>query len=79
MFRVVVRGSGDTLKQNRMLIGFRQAGVSIISVGVAKPTLDEVFLALTGHGAEDEAGLADDNDPYLATSNETADEALEVQ
>jgi ABC-2 type transport system ATP-binding protein len=36
-----------------VLIGFRQAGVSIVSVNVAKPTLDEVFFALTGHGADD--------------------------
>ncbi|RNL62111.1 ATP-binding cassette domain-containing protein [Nocardioides marmoriginsengisoli] len=32
-----------------VLIGLRQAGVSITSVSVDKPTLDEVFLALTGH------------------------------
>src|SRR5581483_7515948 len=32
-----------------VLIGFRQAGVSITSVSVSKPTLDEVFLAITGH------------------------------
>jgi ABC-2 type transport system ATP-binding protein len=37
-----------------VLIGFRQAGVSIISVNVAKPTLDEVFFALTGHGADED-------------------------
>jgi ABC-2 type transport system ATP-binding protein len=36
-----------------VLIGLRQAGVTISSVSVAKPTLDEVFLALTGHGADD--------------------------
>jgi ABC-2 type transport system ATP-binding protein len=36
-----------------VLIGFREAGVSIVSVSVAKPTLDEVFLAITGHGAEE--------------------------
>ena len=35
-----------------VLIGFRQAGVGISSVSVAQPTLDEVFLAITGHGAE---------------------------
>jgi ABC-2 type transport system ATP-binding protein len=34
-----------------VLIGLRQAGVTITSVSVAKPTLDEVFLALTGHGS----------------------------
>jgi ABC-2 type transport system ATP-binding protein len=34
-----------------VLIGLRQADVEIVSVSVAKPTLDEVFLALTGHDA----------------------------
>ena len=37
-----------------VLIGFRQAGVSITSVSVDKPTLDEVFFAITGHGADAE-------------------------
>jgi ABC-2 type transport system ATP-binding protein len=37
-----------------VLIGFRQAGVPITSVNVAKPTLDEVFFALTGHSADDD-------------------------
>jgi ABC-2 type transport system ATP-binding protein len=37
-----------------VLIGFRQSGVPIASVSVAKPTLDEVFFAITGHGAETE-------------------------
>jgi len=32
-----------------VLIALRQAGVAIASVSVAKPTLDEVFLAITGH------------------------------
>jgi ABC-2 type transport system ATP-binding protein len=32
-----------------VLIGLRQAGVPITSVSVAKPSLDEVFLAITGH------------------------------
>ncbi len=44
-----------------VLIGLRQAGVPIRSVSVAKPSLDEVFLALTGHDAgeptDDEAVL----------------------
>ena len=33
------------------LIALREAGVGIVSVSVAKPTLDEVFLAITGHDA----------------------------
>jgi ABC-2 type transport system ATP-binding protein len=40
-----------------VLVGLRQSGVSIASVSVAKPTLDEVFLALTGHDTG-EAGAA---------------------
>jgi ABC-2 type transport system ATP-binding protein len=47
-----------------VLVGLRQAGVSIASVSVAKPTLDEVFLAITGHdtGEADTAGsFATDN------------------
>jgi ABC-2 type transport system ATP-binding protein len=41
-----------------VLIALRQAAVPIASVGVAKPTLDEVFLALTGH----DTGQADAQD-----------------
>ena len=41
-----------------VLIAFRQAGVPITSVSVSKPTLDEVFLAITGHGT----GPAGDQD-----------------
>src|SRR6201995_5715011 len=35
-----------------VLIGFRQSGVTITSVSVDKPTLDEGFFAITGHGAD---------------------------
>ena len=42
-----------------VLIGLRQAGVHIVSVSVAKPTLDEVFLALTGHDAAEAEELVE--------------------
>ena len=42
-----------------VLIGFRQSGIAITSVNVDKPTLDEVFFAITGHGT----GAEDDPDP----------------
>ncbi len=42
-----------------VLIALRQAEVPIASVSVAKPTLDEVFLAITGH----DTGEADEPDP----------------
>jgi ABC-2 type transport system ATP-binding protein len=58
-----------------VLIGFRQAGVSITSVSVDKPTLDEVFLAITGHGAD-----PDPVEPYAADESAVTNEtALEVQ
>src|ERR1700760_2545879 len=62
-----------------VLIGFRQAGVSILAVSVAKPTLDEVFLTITGHGADENEGLADDNESDPAADNARAGSALEVQ
>jgi ABC-2 type transport system ATP-binding protein len=34
-----------------VLIGLRQSGIHVASVSVDKPTLDEVFLAITGHDA----------------------------
>src|SRR6185437_14852106 len=56
-----------------VLVGLRQAGVPIASVSVAKPTLDEVFLAITGHGT----GQAGDQD--AAERAATADIPLEVK
>ncbi len=50
-----------------VLIGLRQAGVTITSVSVTKPTLDEVFFALTGHGAteDDESPGTERDEPLL--------------
>ena len=53
-----------------VLIAFRQAGLSISSVSVAQPTLDEVFLSITGRDA------AEANQTQSA---ETASVAVEVQ
>jgi ABC-2 type transport system ATP-binding protein len=43
-----------------VLIALRTAGISIASVSVAKPSLDEVFLALTGHDTGDSADQSAD-------------------
>ena len=43
----------DADRAAEALIALRQAGISIASVSVAKPTLDEVFLALTGRDTGD--------------------------
>ncbi|HEY0118887.1 MAG TPA: ATP-binding cassette domain-containing protein [Cellulomonas sp.] len=37
-----------------LLVRLRTAGVDIRELSLSKPTLDEVFLALTGHGADDQ-------------------------
>ena len=57
----------DANQAAEVLIGLRQSGISIASVTVQKPTLDEVFLALTGHGAED--SHSDDADPKSPTDD----------
>jgi ABC-2 type transport system ATP-binding protein len=54
----------DADQAGDVLIALRHSGVAIGSVSVSKPTLDEVFLALTGRGADDGPGRDDrpDND-----------------
>ena len=37
-----------------LLVALRQAGISLDAFSVSKPTLDEVFLALTGHDTSEE-------------------------
>ena len=45
----------DANRAADVLIGLREHELSISSATVQKPTLDEVFMALTGHAAEDHA------------------------
>ena len=42
----------DADQAAEVLIALRQSGISLTSLSVQKPTLDEVFLALTGHGTD---------------------------
>jgi len=48
-----------------VLIGLREAAVAIDSVSVAKPTLDEVFLTITGHDATHEPDRTNEDEPAL--------------
>ncbi len=48
-----VEGGPDTLM--RVLRELDEAGVALLDVGLRRPTLDDVFLALTGQPAEDAA------------------------
>jgi ABC-2 type transport system ATP-binding protein len=43
----------DANRAADVLIGLREHGLLISSATVQKPTLDEVFMALTGHAADD--------------------------
>jgi len=42
----------DANRAADVLIALRQAGLGITTASVRRPTLDEVFLALTGHHSE---------------------------
>jgi ABC-2 type transport system ATP-binding protein len=43
----------DPERVTDLLVDLRDAGIRLAEFGVQKPTLDEVFLAITGHGAAD--------------------------
>ena len=42
----------DADRVTELLVTLREAGIRLAELSVSKPTLDEVFLALTGHGVE---------------------------
>jgi len=47
-----VRVDGGAAALMRVLQDFEAAGIDVLDVGLRRPTLDDVFLALTGHVAE---------------------------
>jgi ABC-2 type transport system ATP-binding protein len=53
-----VIGGADTLRQ--VLQRVADSDISLIDVGLRRPTLDDVFLTLTGHSAEDKDEPAED-------------------
>jgi ABC-2 type transport system ATP-binding protein len=54
-----------------LLLRFRESGIRLSEFSVQKPTLDEVFLTLTGHGASEDATDEIETDtPAGETSNE---------
>jgi ABC-2 type transport system ATP-binding protein len=62
---------GDADQAAEVLIALRQTGISLTSLSVQKPTLDEVFLALTGHGTDEQR-------PADTDGSSTDDRTLEV-
>ena len=45
---------GDVDRVTDLLISLREAGIPLSEMSVQKPTLDEVFLTLTGHGVQED-------------------------
>jgi len=56
-----------------VLVALRDRGVAIESVTVQKPSLDEVFLALTGHDTQDHAA-----DDAGGTTHDSTDDSTEL-
>jgi ABC-2 type transport system ATP-binding protein len=56
----------DANRAADVLIGLREQELLITSATVSKPTLDEVFMALTGHGAGHAAEESESNDDMEA-------------
>ena len=52
------------------------AGIAVQDVGLRRPTLDDVFLSLTGHAAEIEAGQADD-EPASGGPDSTGQDSIQ--
>ena len=50
-----VEDLGDVLQR------FRDANIGVVDIGLRRPTLDDVFLTLTGHTAEDAETATDDD------------------
>ncbi|RIX27901.1 ATP-binding cassette domain-containing protein [Amnibacterium setariae] len=49
----------DPERVTDLLVDLRDSGIRLAEFGVQKPTLDEVFLAITGHGADHENAAAE--------------------
>ncbi|MEW5990303.1 MAG: ATP-binding cassette domain-containing protein [Chloroflexota bacterium] len=56
--KLTVPATGGTAKLVEVVRDLDAAGVVIDDIALRRPTLDDVFLALTGHGAEDGPGAA---------------------
>ncbi len=52
--RVTVPSDGGALRLSTVIREFDEAGIDIDDVGLRRPTLDDVFLSLTGHAAVEE-------------------------
>ena len=52
--RVTVPSDGGASRLSTVIREFDEVGIGIDDIGLRRPTLDDVFLSLTGHGAAEE-------------------------
>ncbi|MEK3792844.1 ATP-binding cassette domain-containing protein [Paenibacillus sp. FSL R7-0204] len=57
----IIAPMGNVDRVTDLLIALREAGIPLLEMSVQKPTLDEVFLTLTGHGVKEDAGFIPDS------------------
>lgn len=57
----IIAPMGNVDRVTDLLIALREASIPLLEMSVQKPTLDEVFLTLTGHGVKEDAGLVTDS------------------
>ncbi|MEK5031562.1 ATP-binding cassette domain-containing protein [Paenibacillus sp. FSL R7-0302] len=57
----IIAPMGNVDRVTDLLIALREASIPLLEMSVQKPTLDEVFLTLTGHGVKEDAGFVTDS------------------
>ena len=55
----VILGRANRIERNIDLDACRRDGVPVLDIGLRRPTLDDVFLSLTGHLSETETDPAE--------------------
>jgi ABC-2 type transport system ATP-binding protein len=69
-----VTGGADVLRRALKRLG--DANIAVVDVGLHRPTLDDVFLSLTGHTAEEVAESADKSAEEREVGEEREKEAV---
>ncbi len=59
--RLTVPSNGGAQRLVRLLRDLDEAGIAIDDIALRRPTLDDVFLSLTGHAAEPGAEPSEEN------------------
>ncbi|MDQ4143311.1 MAG: ATP-binding cassette domain-containing protein [Actinomycetota bacterium] len=72
--RLTAGVTGGVVALGRVLQVLAERGITAVDVGLRRPTLDDVFLTLTGHAAEEGAESTDDGSEEFADGTSTTRE-----